>query len=121
MGVRLAQFIFVTAVAVSACAAVVPHASAQPGECHVSGREKLPSTLKVESVCGAIAQAMASQAPSAHYRADVQILSKSRLSATLTVNGHKLPMQNMAVSDGELGQGSIRRFADNLARLAVQH
>lgn len=120
MGVRLAQFIFATAVAVSSGAAVVPRAPAHPGECRLSGQEKLPSALKVETVCQAIARAMAREAPSAHYRVEVQVLSKSRLSASLTVNGRTLPMQNMAVSDGQLSEGSVRRFADNLARLAVQ-
>ena len=121
MGVRLAHLVLLAAVAASSGAAVVARPPAQPASCEVLGREKLPSGLKVETVCEAIAEAMATHAPSAHFHAEVQVLSKSRVSAALTVNGRKLPVQNMAVSDGELSEKSIRRFAENLAGLAVQH
>jgi hypothetical protein len=87
--------------------------------CRVVAAERLPRGLTEESICKAVKRAMADRAPRAHYGVDIQILSKSRLAATLTVNRQTLPTEYAAVSDGVLGSGSIHRLADRLAALAA--
>ena len=90
------------------------------GKCRVIGGEKLPSAVGKDAVCAEIASAMAKLAPAARYSVEVKVLSSSRLSAALVVNGQTLPDQNIAVSDSELGPGPIRRFAESLAAAAAK-
>lgn len=68
-----------------------------------------------EAVCSEIEHAIAAAAPTARYRASINVMSSSRLSAVLVVNGRTLPDQKFAVMDRELSPDSIRRFAQALA------
>jgi hypothetical protein len=99
--------------------AVMHAPNAAPCACRVVAAEKLPSPLGQETICAAVARAMAAHAPRAKYSLEVRVISKSRLKAILVVKGHELPAENIAVSDGELGLGSIERLADRLAVLAA--
>jgi hypothetical protein len=54
-------------------------------------------------------------APAARYSAKVTVISRSRLAATLIVNGRALPEQKFAIMDRELNAGAIERFAHSLA------
>lgn len=84
--------------------------------CRVTGGEKLPAaTGGAKAVCAAVERAVATRAPNARYTAEVKVLTPSRLSTSLVVDGRTLPEQNFAVTDRELGEGSIRRFANSIA------
>jgi hypothetical protein len=84
--------------------------------CHVENAHKLPATSGgAEALCIAIERAMRAALPTARYSAAVDVLSPSRLSAVLVVNGQRMPEQNFAVMDRELSPGSIQRFAEALA------
>ena len=84
--------------------------------CQVVGGEKLPAASGgSKAVCAEIERAVAELAPGTHYRADVIVLSKSRLAATLVVNGRTLPEQKFAIMDSDLNAGAIQRFAHSLA------
>ena len=84
--------------------------------CEIADAAKLPRALGgAQAICSEIERAVAAAAPTARYSASVRVLSSSRLSAVLVVNGRTLPDQNFAVMDRELNQDSIRRFADALA------
>ena len=84
--------------------------------CQVVGGEKLPAASGgSKAVCAEIERAVTELAPKAHYKAEVKVLSKSRLAATLTVNGRTLPEQNFAIMDSDLNAGAIQRFARSLA------
>jgi len=69
----------------------------------------LPSLMACLDAC------LAAAVPNARYRAEIKLLSASRLAAVLVVNGHTLPEQNFAVMDRQLDRASIRRFAESLA------
>lgn len=121
MGTRLAQFMLIAAaIAAPGCAAAMSAKAPAPGECRLVGGENLPSGVDPDSICASITHAMTERAPAAHYSVEVRVLSKSRLSAALVVNGHALPGQNLAVSDGVIGPAQIRRFAETLAAVAAQ-
>ena len=94
-------------------------ASATP-LCRIMGSEVLPVSLRGDVICTAIGQAMKSHAPKVRYRVEVRVLSPSRLSAIMTVDGRRLPAQNLAVSDGTIGPAQLRRFAEALAASAAQ-
>jgi hypothetical protein len=107
-------------VSTGACAMTSPPNGAQ-GQCRVIGGEKLPSgTGGAAGVCAAIEKAVATHAPNVRYSAEVRVLSKSALAAKLVADGRDLPEQNFAVSDRDLGAGSIERFARALAEVVAR-
>ena len=84
--------------------------------CQVVGSEKLPAAVGgSKALCAEIERAIAELAPRSHYSAEVRVLSKSRLAATLIVNGRTLPEQKFAIMDSDLDAGAIQRFARSLA------
>ena len=84
--------------------------------CQIIGGEKLPAgSGGSKALCAEIERAVAELAPRAHYSAEVTVLSKSRLAATLVVNGRTLPEQRFAIMDSDLDAGAIQRFARSLA------
>ena len=90
------------------------------GQCQIIGGNKLPASVGPNAICVEVARAMTRLAPAARYNISVQVLSSTRLSAALVVNGRALPAQNFAVMDRELNPGSIRRFAESLAGEAAK-
>lgn len=92
--------------------------TAEPPPCVVSGTDKLPAEIgSSRAICAAILDAVQQKVPGALRAVDVQILSSSSLSATVTLaDGRRLPEQKMAVSDRQLDRGSIERFAAAIAR-----
>lgn len=111
--------LILAAVASQGAAAMSAHAPAV-GPCKVVGGEKLPASAGHGVICTEIGRAMARLAPKVRYTVEVKVLSASRLSAVLVVNGRALPEQNLAVSDRELGPGPVRRFAESLAAAAAK-
>lgn len=93
----------------------------KPVPCTVVGADKLPPTVGTRLICDEVGRAMERAAPGAHYSVEVKVLSPSRLSAVLTVNGRRLEEQNLAVSDRNLAPGPIRRFAETIAAAAAKH
>lgn len=91
------------------------------GHCTVIGGENLPVTSGGSgSLCRAIESAISAQAPTVQHHVDVKVISRSRLSAVVVVNGRTLPDQRFAVMDGELTPGSFEHFAQSLALLVGQ-
>jgi hypothetical protein len=84
------------------------------GQCRVLGGDKLPSEMSAD-ICAAVKRAAAAKAPGVSYSAEVQVLSRSRLNASLVVNGRVLPLQNFAVMDRNLNGLAIQHFAEGLA------
>jgi hypothetical protein len=86
-------------------------------KCYLVGGEKLPRSLnsRGDAICAEVRRAIAATAPHASFTAKVRVLSKSRLAATLVVDGHALPEQHFAIMDSELDDGAIQRFAASLA------
>ena len=66
-------------------------------------------------LCSEIERAISSAAPGVPYRVQIKVLSPSRLTASLVVNGRTLPEQHFAIMDRELNRGAIERFAHLLA------
>jgi len=92
----------------------VPEAA--QGPCRVTGAEKLPAEAGgADAICAAVQRAVAAQAPSLRYGAEVRVLSRSALAANLVANGRKLPELRFSVSDRELNRTTIGRFADSVA------
>jgi hypothetical protein len=90
--------------------------SGHDGRCQIVGGEKLPPHVGGgTTLCAEIERAVASAAPRARYTAEVKVLSKSKLAATLVVNGRTLPEQRFAIMDSDLDTGAIQRFARSLA------
>lgn len=111
---KLATFILVLAAGVVPAGALAM--SAPITHCRVLGGEKLPAaTGGAKAVCAAVEKAVAARAPNIRYSAEVKVQSPSRLAATLVVNGRALPEQKFGVMDRELGEGSIKRFANSIA------
>jgi hypothetical protein len=81
----------------------------------ITGENFLTGDVNGKMVCAEIERAIAAVAPRARYSAEVRAMPRSRLSATLVVNGRTLPEQNFAVMDHDLDLGSIRRFAAAVA------
>lgn len=97
-------------------ASATPARSNMGSNCRVVGGEKLPDGAGgTIGICRAIEHAIAAQAPNATYSAEVHVVSRSRLTATLVVNGRTLPLQNFAVMDRGLSESSIEHFASGLA------
>ena len=119
---RFAAFIGFAAVILSSGAfAMSGSGTARIGPCTVIGKDSLPaSSGGANALCGAIERAIKAQAPTVHYSVEVKVISASRLSAVLVVNGKTLPEQRFAVMDRELNPGSIERFAQSLALVVGQ-
>jgi hypothetical protein len=112
-----AAFIFLLSALGPASAGAMNMGSRPISRCRMVDGEKLPaSSGGSATVCAEIERAIAATAPNAQYRVEVKVLSKSRLSASLIVDGHALPEQNFAIMDSELDAGAIQRFAASLAR-----
>ena len=91
--------------------------------CRVFDAGKLPAASGgAIALCAAIEQAASEKAPGVEFTAAVKVISSSRLTATLTKGGRKLPEQNFASMDRDLSPGSFERFAAALAdQLANAH
>ena len=86
------------------------------GTCRVLHGDQLPADAgSADALCWAITRAISARAPHVRYSAEVRVLSKSALSATLVANGRTLPEQQFAVSDRNLNLRSIERFAAAMA------
>lgn len=84
--------------------------------CKVLGGEKLPtSSGGAVALCAEIEKAVAAASSTQNYSVVVRVLPKSRLSASLTVNGRHLPEQHFAIMDSDLNGGAIQRFATGVA------
>jgi hypothetical protein len=80
------------------------------------GGDKLPADSGGPgALCAAIERAVAERAPGVAFSAEVRVLSQSRLVASLTREGQKLPEQNFASMDRDLSINSFERFAEALA------
>ena len=91
--------------------------------CRIVDGDKLPDNSGgAAALCSAIERAAAAKAPGVDYTVEVKVLSPSRLAATLTSGGRKLPEQNFATMDRDLNGVSFERFAAALAdQLAKPH
>lgn len=85
--------------------------------CQVVGASQLPADVGgPDAICAAIRAAAQKQAPGVTFSVEVRVLSASSLAATVRLaDGRTLPEQKMAVSDRQLGPGSIDRFAATIA------
>lgn len=90
------------------------------GKCRVIEESKLPAAIAPDALCSEIERAIAMNAPSVRHSVEIRVLSRSRLAATLTVEGRMLPVQNFAVMDANLGEASVKRFAASLAALVAE-
>jgi hypothetical protein len=116
-----ALLVLAAALAPSGGLAMSPPRAVTVGHCTIIGGENLPAAVGGnEALCAAIERAIASRAPTVRYSAQVEVLPRSRLSATLVVNGRTLPEQKFAVMDRELNPASIQLFADSLAEQLVE-
>lgn len=101
---------------VPACASAMSMPARPHHACTVSGGEKLGAeAAHAEELCATVERMVAGRAPGVDYSARINIVSASRLSTSLTVNGKPLPEQHFAVMDGKLGPSAIEHFADALA------
>ena len=90
--------------------------------CSVVDGDKLPAAVGgAEGLCAALERAAASAAPGARYTAEVRVLSASRLSAIVVVNGKTLPQQNFAIMDSKLNSSAVERFARSVAEEIAKH
>jgi hypothetical protein len=88
----------------------------QSPRCRVVDGGKLPAESGgANALCAAIERAASARAPGVAFTAEVRVVSSSRLAATLTRDGRKLPEQNFASMDRELSSSSLERFAAALA------
>jgi hypothetical protein len=111
-----AAFIFLLSALGPTSAGAMNTGSRPISRCRIVDGHKLPASSGGSStVCAEIERAIAATAPNAQYSVEVKV-SKSRLSATLVVDGHALPEQHFAIMDSELDAGAIQRFAASLAR-----
>jgi hypothetical protein len=119
---RIAAIISLAAlVAPSEALAMSSTGSARFGACTIIGGDSLPPVSGgSEGVCRAIERAVKAQAPTVRYQAEVKVISGSRLSAALVVNGKTLPEQRFAVMDGRLSSGAVERFAQAVASAVAE-
>ena len=102
-----------------ACAMDTP--SIQRPACRVVDGDKLPAQSGgADALCTAIQRAAAAKAPGVAFTVDVKVLSRSRLAATVTSEGQKLPEKNFATMDRDLTVDSFERFAAALADQLAQ-
>jgi hypothetical protein len=98
----------------SACAMSAP--MSQSSHCRVVDSDKLSAgSGGASALCAAIERAVSERAPGVAFTAEVRVLSSSRLAATLTRDGKKLPEQKFASMDRELTSSSFERFAQAVA------
>ncbi len=118
-----APVLLVVAASLSGGACAMASPSGQSPPCRIVDGDKLPEgSGGAAALCSAIERAAAAKAPGVAYTVEVKVLSPSRLAATLTSDGRKLPEQNFATMDRELNGVSFERFAAALAdRLAKAH
>ena len=118
---RHAPFIFFFAAFISTVSAMSV-AKPQPlSNCRVVNEGKLPASFGgADLICGEVQRAMAAQAPGVQYSAEIKVISASRLSAALVVDGRPLPLQNFAVMDRNLSVETIRHFANAIVLAVVQ-
>jgi hypothetical protein len=85
--------------------------------CRVVNGDKLPTESGgADALCQAIAEAAAETAPGVGYSIAINVLPRSRLSATVTTaDGRRLPELGMASMDKPLTAGSFKRFAASIA------
>lgn len=89
--------------------------------CTVTGVEKLAPAIGGEAgVCVQIVRAMATAGPTGRYEVDIKVLSKSRLTADMVVDGRIVPEQHFAIMDSELNVDAIQRFAASIAVAAAE-
>ena len=114
---RFATFTLAAALAVMASdARAMSAALPEDTRCTVVGGDKLPVEAGgADALCAAVRQAIRAQAPHARYTAQLKIISRSRLTAAVTVDGRPLPEQTLSVMDRNLNPISIERFAQSLA------
>jgi hypothetical protein len=114
-------FILVAALVTSGSYAMSRTENERTVRCTVVGGDKLATQLGgTELVCHTIERAIAARTPTRDYRVEVKIISPSRLSAQLMVQGRLLPEQRFAVMDRKLSSSSIQHFADSLAGLVAE-
>src|ERR1700759_1736725 len=86
------------------------------GRCKVVAGERLPAASGgAEALCSEVEREIAVVASNAAYKAEIHVLSPSRLAATLVVNGRALPEQKFSITDRDLNRPAIKRFAQALA------
>lgn len=89
--------------------------------CTVVGSERLPGAVGGgNALCGTIERTIAARTTARDYRISVNVVSASRLSAALVVNGRSLPEQRFSVMDRSLSPSSVQHFADSLAALITE-
>ena len=110
-----ALIFFATAILPASGGAMTTRSDVPAAGCRVVSTGKAASAVDGTAICAEVERAIAAAAPNARYRAEIKLLSASRLAAVLVVNGHTLPEQNFAVMDRQLDRASIRRFAESLA------
>lgn len=109
-----------TFAAQGACAMNSPAPAA--GQCRVTGEEKLAADIGgADAVCAAIREGVSASAPGVGFTIEVQVLSASMLSASLTTaDGRKLPEMRHAVMDRTLTRSSLERFGRALGAQLAQ-
>ncbi|MBA3511197.1 hypothetical protein [Sphingomonas sp.] len=111
--------VVVASLAGGACAMESP--SIQRPACRVVDGDKLPAESGgAAALCTAIQRAAAARAPGVEFTVDVKVLSSSRLAATVTSEGQRLPEHNFASMDRDLTGNSFERFAAALADQLAQ-
>ncbi len=89
--------------------------------CTVVDGERLPAASGGSAaLCAAIERAISERVPGTVFTAEVRVLPRSMLAATLTVNGRELPEHKFASMDRELDKSSFARFAQSLAESLAQ-
>lgn len=107
--------------AVASPSLIAMNRAAGSSHCRVIAGEKLLAEQNgPASICTEIERAIAAGAPRVRYSVEVKVLSKSRLAASVVVNGRALPEQNFAIMDSDLNAGAIQRFAASLARIVAE-
>jgi hypothetical protein len=85
-------------------------------ECSVSGLEKhLGSAGGAAAACDAIKAAFANAPSQGAVKIELVVNSEWSLTAKIERNGHRLPDQDLSVSDTKLSKSSIERFARAIA------
>ena len=115
---KLCYAVAAIALAASAQAAcAMSSESSGRGECRVTDGKELPAeTGGEDALCQSIRQALAAKLPGVGFTADVRVLSRSSLSATIVAaDGRKVPEMRHQVMDATLSRKSFERFANSLA------
>ena len=101
----------------SACA--MTSANSSKVTCIVQGEGKFVEAAGGrDRICSAIHRAAAARLPGAAFKADVRVRGPSLISAIVTTStGRKLPEISTAVSDGRIGESTVRRFAEAIVEI----